>query len=97
MKAYVPREQYLARQGPNPYAARGVSQEHIDEWKEMREFGAVYDLDENSSRPATLEEVAYYEAGLIPHIDDVLIAEEPDELWAIKAAQGVKEACVNNR
>lgn len=95
MIAYVPRKRYLERPGPSPHAARGVSQERIDEWEGMREFGAVYDLNNNSSRPATPEEMAYYEAELIPHIDKVLRAEEPEAPWVIKAEQ--KEVHDNNR
>jgi hypothetical protein len=66
----------------------------VVEWKKMREFGTVYDLDENSSRPATAEELGFYEAGIIPHIDEVLRAEDPEALWVLKAEE-CKEAYGN--
>jgi hypothetical protein len=87
MLAYIPKERYSdgKRQGPRLTKFKGgVPWERVDEWEKSRKFGAVYDLGENSSRPATPEEVAFYEAGLIPHIDDVLRAEDPEALWATK-------------
>ena len=82
MLAYVPKERYANRR----YCYDGIPTHRScqRDWDLCSERGAVYDLSIDSSRPATPEDVAYFEAGLIPHIDKALMAEEPEALWVAK-------------
>ena len=54
MLAYVPRERYTMR--PYFYNGPQAARRNREEWKLSRDYGVIYDLSNDSSRPATAEE-----------------------------------------
>lgn len=59
MTGYVPRERYHGRAGPRPSRLNPSTYgERVRQWRLALRYGAVYDLADNTSRPATPEEFA---------------------------------------
>ena len=54
MLAYAPRERYSMR--PYFYNGPQAARRNREEWKLSRDYGVIYNLSNDSSRPATAEE-----------------------------------------
>ena len=54
MLAYAPRERYSMR--PYFYNGPQAARRNREEWRLSRDYGVIYNLKSNTSRPATEEE-----------------------------------------
>lgn len=57
MIAYVPPYRYKGRNEPRPNkGSYGYSSERVRQWYQSRRYGAIYNLRDDTTRPATKEE-----------------------------------------